>query len=159
MKTRQILLVMAFALLLAACNSRQKAPSDEVEKEEAVVDSQSVGNCYDQLVIAEALVEVDPDFSSTDDYTKARENYDSIMGIYLKDLDENEAAIRKLEVAKKAINTHGRYFATHTDEMQKPVNQRLMATYGRMLKEIQMTIVTLKLTDSQKARVDSINNN
>ena len=82
------MLVMAFALLLAACNSRQKAPADEVEKEEAVVDSQSVGNCYDQLVIAEALVEVDPDFSSTDDYTKARENYDSIMGIYLKDLDE-----------------------------------------------------------------------
>lgn len=159
MKPRQILIVFAFALMLGACNSKQKAPADEAEKEEAVVDSQSVGNCYDQLVTAEALSQVDPEYGSTEDYAKARANYDSIMGIYLKDLDENEAAIKKLELAKRAINSHGRYFATHTEEMRKPVNQRLMATYGQMLKEIQMNIVTLKLTDSQRARVDSINNN
>ena len=159
MKPRQILIVFAFALMLGACNSKQKAPADEAEKEEAVVDSQSVGNCYDQLVTAEALSQVDPEYGSTEDYAKARANYDSIMGIYLKDLDENEAAIKKLELAKRAINSHGRYFATHTEEMRNPANQRLMATYGQMLKEIQMNIVTLKLTDSQRARVDSINNN
>lgn len=151
------MLALAVVALLAACNGQQKAPADNKPEEAMVADSTTVSTSFADLVRAEARAALDSTFAATEEYAATRRQYEAVEEKMLESMDETEWAIYQLETAKRALDINGRHFASHTDEMRDPLNQKLMATYSRKLREAQMRIVTLKLTDTQRARVDSIN--
>lgn len=157
MKMMKQWLILAAAAMLTACNGKQTAPADHDAADTAVADSLTVGNCYDDLVMSEAKAQLDSAFAATEEYAEAHSRYDDIVGKARQGMNEVETAIDELAIAKRAINHHGRYFASHTDEMRNPLNQILMATYSKRLRKAQMALITMKLDDSQRAKVDSIN--
>lgn len=150
-------LILASALLLAACNGKQTAPADQNAAEATVADSLAVSSCYDELVMSEAKAQLDSTFVNTDEYAEAHTKYDVVVERHRQGMDEVEAAIEQLAMAKRAMNHYGRHFASHTEEMRDPLNQKLMATYSAKLRSAQLALVTMQLTDGQRAKVDSIN--
>ncbi|MGM9699135.1 MAG: hypothetical protein ACI3Y0_10900 [Prevotella sp.] len=141
---RKLILPLIAVVLLAACSGRQKAPADNTPAEEVVADSASVSDSFDALVLAEAKALVDSSYFSTEEYQSICEKYSAVMDKWLEGKDEAGRIEAELNLAKSALERHGRYFATHTDEMRDPLNQKFMMTCSKKVRELQKRNITIK---------------
>lgn len=144
MRVRIILQFIVAVALFASCMGRHKAPADNTSVSDIVADSISVAECYDSLVMVEARALIDTAYVSTDEYKSAVEDYKAVMDKWLEGKTEADQLLCQIDIAKATLESKGRHFATHTSEMRNPLNQKLMMTYSRKLRELQMRNITIK---------------
>lgn len=141
---RKFILPIIVVALFAACSGRQKAPTDNTPAEEVVADSASVSDSFDALLRAEARALLDSTYTSSDEYLSICANHKSLIDKWLAGKDEAGRVAAELDLAKSALDRHGRHFATHTDEMRDPLNQKFMMVCSKKVRELQMRNITIK---------------
>lgn len=145
-------------LLLVGCSQKQKSvPQDESNLEKVVADSSTVGPAYDSLIVCESRALVDSSYRKSEEFTNVHETYTSLYERMTEGMGKVDADLLQLKLSISAFNHNSEYFATHSSEMSKVVNQKRMMLYGQKIREIRQRLIQSKLSDTQQAHLDSLN--
>lgn len=151
------ILLLAATMLVGSCRPKAKAPDDARQETSVDVDSVSVRAALDSLMVVDSRAAIDSAYAGSEEYHEAHAAYDRIIDRLTEGEGDAGRILTELGYAIELMQTNGRYFATHSSEMAKPVNQQRMMLNGEKVKRLRQQLIQMKLTDEERGRLDSLN--